>query len=386
MSLLLLVLLVVLAVLGHGYLWTDVVNWLHGWAGPRKLIDWITMGCLVAFLVLPLVVLLQADQVAELIESSSVSLSSFTKAYFSFCTLWGFYSLIVNSWRRWRANDRTVLADWQQSATGLPLGEHRHLLRAGLPRKLGLFPGNQVFDLTIDRKRLRVPHLPQDLQGLRIAHISDLHMTGRVGQPWFEHVVEQVNELAADTIMITGDIVEHTDCLSWLAPTLGRLRAELGVYFVLGNHDLYIDAEHTRHLLTQHGLVALGKREQHALWHGSQVVLAGNERPWFPEAAQLSPRSAEGQFRLALLHTPDQFGWAAKHEFHLALAGHTHGGQLRFPVLGPIACPSRYGIRYACGVFRRGNTVLHVTRGIGGKTPLRWNCPPEIAVLQLVCG
>jgi predicted MPP superfamily phosphohydrolase len=67
----------------------------------------------------------------------------------------------------------------------------------------------------------------------------------------------------------------------------------------------------------------------------------------------------------------------------LALAGHTHGGQIQFPILGSIMSPSLHGTRYACGVFRRGDTVLHVSRGVSGETPLRWRCPPEIALLEL---
>lgn len=66
------------------------------------------------------------------------------------------------------------------------------------------------------------------------------------------------------------------------------------------------------------------------------------------------------------------------------LAGHTHGGQVQLPLLGVIMSPSLHGTRYACGVFRRGRTVMHVTRGVGGETPLRWRCPPELALLELI--
>ena len=68
------------------------------------------------------------------------------------------------------------------------------------------------------------------------------------------------------------------------------------------------------------------------------------------------------------------------------LAGHNHGGQVRLPLVGAILAPSLSGTRYACGTFRRGNTVLHVSRGTGSLTPFRWNCPPEIALLVLGLG
>jgi uncharacterized protein len=91
----------------------------------------------------------------------------------------------------------------------------------------------------------------------------------------------------------------------------------------------------------------------------------------------------DADFRLVLCHTPDQFRWCVDADADLALAGHTHGGQVQFPVLGVIGSPSLHGTRYACGVFRRGHTVMHVTRGICGETPFRWRCPPEIALIEL---
>jgi predicted MPP superfamily phosphohydrolase len=141
-------------------------------------------------------------------------------------------------------------------------------------------------------------------------------------------------------------------------------------------------------LLQEQGLTCLSGRWLETEWNGAPVLLVGNERPWGEQVAELDalPSSSASQLplKLMLLHTPDQFTWACDLGADLALAGHTHGGQIRFPLLGPIVCPSRYGTRYACGVFRRGRTVMHVTRGIAGKTPLRLNCPPEIALLELV--
>jgi predicted MPP superfamily phosphohydrolase len=84
-----------------------------------------------------------------------------------------------------------------------------------------------------------------------------------------------------------------------------------------------------------------------------------------------------------LAHSPDQFGWAQANEVDLMLAGHNHGGQVCLPLLGPIVAPSLHGVRYGSGTFRAGNTVMHVSRGTSSLTPLRWNCPPEIAVLTL---
>ena len=82
-------------------------------------------------------------------------------------------------------------------------------------------------------------------------------------------------------------------------------------------------------------------------------------------------------------HSPDEFEWAQKNDVDVILAGHLHGGQVRLPVFGAILSPSRYGVRYALGVFTSGNTVMHVSRGTGSLTPLRYNCPPEVSLLTL---
>jgi predicted MPP superfamily phosphohydrolase len=116
-------------------------------------------------------------------------------------------------------------------------------------------------------------------------------------------------------------------------------------------------------------------------------MVAGNERPWAADDLdnQQTPDRAGDQLPLKLIftHSPDQFAWSCRQDADLVLAGHTHGGQIRFPLLGAVACPSMHGTRYACGVFRSGETVMHVSRGISGETPFRWDCPPEIALLEL---
>ncbi len=85
-----------------------------------------------------------------------------------------------------------------------------------------------------------------------------------------------------------------------------------------------------------------------------------------------------------MMHTPDQFPWARELGMDLSLAGHTHGGQVRVPGLGPLVAPSWYGSRFASGVFRLPPTVMHVSRGLAGVQPVRWRCVPEISLLRIV--
>jgi predicted MPP superfamily phosphohydrolase len=215
-------------------------------------------------------------------------------------------------------------------------------------------------------------------------------MSGRITKAYFEQVVEQVNRCEPDMVAITGDLVERNACLSWIPDTFGRLRAAGGVYYVLGNHDRHVDVARLHGMMADAGVVHLGGTWRQTTVRGVSVVLAGNELPWYPPAADLSdcpPHDGDGlPVRIVLAHSPDQFGWAQKHEVDLILAGHNHGGQVNLPLVGAILAPSKHGVRYASGAFRAESTVMHVSRGTACLTPVRYNCPAEIAILVLQGG
>lgn len=376
-----------LAALGHGYVWIAAINRLHGMAGSKKLIDLATYSCLAAFLFIPLLVVWQWNDLNFGSSKDSLSSGGGLLAYIHLCALWGAVKLTLLWLGPQPADHSSTLLSHQQNCIDLPeQSTHQHF--GTFSRVLSWVPGNQALQLCVDRKQLAIPRLHKRHEGLTIAHISDLHLTGRIGRQWFAAVCQEVNHLQADVVTITGDILEKELCWPWLADSLGVLRAKYGVYFVLGNHDNYIDSHRTKEILAQQGLTYVGDNWLATEWNGASVLLAGNERPWLDQASDLSDaperNSAGLPLRLFLLHTPDQFTWACHEDADLVMAGHTHGGQVRLPVLGPVACPSLYGTRYACGVFRSVNTVIHVTRGISGKMPLRLNCPPEIALLELV--
>jgi hypothetical protein len=262
--------------------------------------------------------------------------------------------------------------------------------RGRLNRLISHLPGNQALRLHVSEKTLQVPRMRRGLDGLSIAHLTDLHMSGRIGRAYFEQVVELTNAAQPDLVVITGDLFDSDDCFDWIDRTLARLKAPAGVYFVLGNHDLRVDSALERKLLAEAGLIDLGGRWTQIDIRGQAVLLAGNELPWFSPAADMENCPEETgeihRLRILLSHSPDQFEWARRFEFDLMLAGHNHGGQIRFPLVGPIVAPSRFGTRHASGTFYSDPTVMHVSRGISSLTQLRWNCPPELALLTLRSG
>ncbi len=253
---------------------------------------------------------------------------------------------------------------------------------------LARVPGNQMLQLHVHDKTLLQPRLDAALDGLTIAHLSDLHFTGKIRREYFDHVVDRTNELDADLVAVTGDIVDVEACVEWIPHTLGRLTSRLGVYFVLGNHDRRLrDVAALRRTLTGAGLIDLGGRCVCVSHRGAGIVLAGNELPWFGppgDPGEADRLASDGPaLRVLLSHSPDQLPWARRHHFDLLLAGHTHGGQIRFPVIGPVLTPSLHGTKYASGVFYEAPTLMHVSRGISGLDPIRLNCPPELAKLTL---
>jgi predicted MPP superfamily phosphohydrolase len=377
----LLTLIVFFALLGHGYLWIAIVNRLHGWAGPHRLIDVLTMLGLLSFLVLPPAIVWQWWRVGpDFLQNQYVTgAAAFAQAYLIGVALFGFGKLIAKLVGGWTLDDpRAVTAREHRWIESPP---NTNLWRGTYARLLSYVPGNQALTLKIENKRLALPRLPEGLVGFRIAHVSDWHLTGRIDGAWFDHVATTVNSLQPDVIMITGDLIENEACRPWLASSLGQLQAMHGVYFILGNHDYYINAAQTVAELEKKGLIYVGGERFDDVWNDVPVSIVGNELPWNHRLSSCN-QGAES-FKIALIHTPDQFDWACLNHFDLALAGHTHGGQVCFPILGAVAAPSLHGTRLAGGTFRRGQTVMHVTRGISGETPMRWLCPPEIAILEL---
>lgn len=360
-----------LVLLGHGALWVEIVNRLHGIGWQRRLIDAVTMACGAAVTAIPLLALVLMAR-----GNSPAWLVAY--AWFSLLVLIVF--LAGRLGRRWDpARDRhTELTD----TTTLDLQQALGLQATGSPRiaTLARLPGNEVLQIKFEERTIRLERLPPALDGLKIAHLTDLHMSGRLSVGYFQALVEQVNAWSPDLACLTGDLVEQTPQLDWIEPTLGQFRAKLGTYFILGNHDAKIDVARLLERLEGNGLIDASRQLVQLDIIAQPCTLLGDQRPWFPCPLELVGNES---FTICLAHTPDRFEWAQQQGIDLVLAGHCHGGQVCVPGLGPLLCPSRHGVRYASGTFRRGRTVMHVGRGSGSLFPLRYFCPPEVALITL---
>jgi hypothetical protein len=364
-------LLLAVAAVGHVVWWAAIVNRFHGLGIDRRWINAATIACAAAMAGMPLAVLGSFWLAASYGVQSAAEIAW---VYVYWCAAFGIFALLHRAWIMLHPERRGVVASNHTTRVDMGVYERGRLTAPGIPSLLARIPGNQVLDLHVHEKRISLPHLPAGRE-LRVVHLTDLHMSGRIAKDYFVEMAAAANALEPDLILLTGDLVERAECMDWLPDTLGSLRAAAGVFFVLGNHDLRIDHERLVERLTDLGLIHVGGTSRELTVRHTAIVIVGNELPWFgpaPNTAVLPPRDESGlPLRILLAHAPDQFAWACRHDFDLILAGHNHGGQVRLPVLGAILAPSLSGTRYASGAFCRGNSVLHVS------------CPPEIALLVL---
>lgn len=249
-----------------------------------------------------------------------------------------------------------------------------------------------------EREDLRTPDVPVPIPGLhpalagyRIVLVTDLHNGPAVPRWWLERAVERVTALAPDLIALGGDFVSHarTD-LNGLEALLAPLRAPDGVMAVLGNHDHWVGPELVADIVRRAGAEVLLNRHRVIQRGAALLVVAGVD-----DLAHGAVRVADALAGVAastpvvlLSHNPDLVEYLPPGvRVDLMLSGHTHNGQVHWPLIGPLTVPSQFGRRYLHGLHRVRDTWLYVSAGVGsGAIPIRWGNPPELPVLRLVAG
>ncbi len=373
-------------VVGHFGLSIALYNRINGFGLPRKLIKGIVLVVFCLTLLIPIWV------IAFHYPSVSGFALNPTDAGFDHVPrhLLGYASVCLASWivlgvpwLLWRPVFGLEWATVKREVEVVDVqANSRRLGLTAVCKLQSRIPFNQIFDLAVESIDLPVPGLPPALDGYRIAHLSDLHLTGHVHPDFSRYAVERSTLWQPDMMVLTGDIIDYQPCIDWLPEIFAQASARDGCFFVLGNHDTRIvDASQTREAMDQAGWTDLGSRTVKQNLSTVPTLLIGNEYPWFGRP-QVIPDGCES-FRLLLSHTPDQIGWARQNNVTLMLAGHTHGGQGRLPLLGPILSPSFHGSRYASGDFYKPPTTMHVSRGLSGTHLLRINCRPELSLLTL---
>ena len=248
------------------------------------------------------------------------------------------------------------------------------------------------YDFRVEEREIVLPHWPRELDGLRVAHLSDIHVGGGMTRERLRRVAELTNGARPDLVAHTGDFLTHRsgDFDTPLYEALATVRAPLGQWACLGNHD-YDDPERLVRRLHDAGVTVLRNQRARIAVGGHPLELAGAEfvfpRPERANAyerlvATWGPRAGT---RLLLNHDPLTFRALPDHAADLVLSGHTHGGHIgvqlgpshALTIVGLVGLPDQ-------GVFARGDMRLFVTRCVGFYGyPMRVGIPPEIAVLVL---
>ena len=235
-----------------------------------------------------------------------------------------------------------------------------------------------------------IAQLPQALHGFSIAQITDVHVGPTIKRGFVERIVERVNDLNADLIAVTGDLVDGSvPQLSAHTAPLAKLSARHGAYFVTGNHEYYSGERAWTRELGRLGLTVL-KNEHVVLRHdGALLVLAGvNDfgAQHFDPAQRSDPAAAlhgappNAGARILLAHQPRSAPDASDAGFDLQICGHTHGGQF-----WPWNFFVRYFQPFTAGLHRLKNLWVYVSRGTGyWGPPNRFGVPSEITRLRLV--
>src|SRR6185503_2271809 len=223
--------------------------------------------------------------------------------------------------------------------------------------------------LVVHQETIQIDNWPQPLDGLRIAVISDIHIDN-----WFitekklRTIVERTNQLQPDLIVILGDYmsgngwVKHRVEPDVFGPILKDLHAPLGVYSVLGNHDWWYSGVKVRRGLEQNGIKVLENEAAQVDVRGTSLWLVGLADLWTrpQRISETLAKVPEGQPVIVLTHNPDIFPNVPQ-RVQLVLAGHTHGGQVRFPLIGSVVQSSDYGDRWERGHVFEDNHHLFVT-------------------------
>ena len=238
----------------------------------------------------------------------------------------------------------------------------------------------------IRRLDLELPALPEAWDGLSILQISDVHAGPYMGAERMARIRDLATRLTPDLIVFTGDQMDRrlSDADLFVTGFAG-IEAPLGVWGILGNHDHFIEPERSEWALEAAGIQPLINQGVVLDRAGSTLALVGLEdlQARDGRAADFSILSKyPSSFRICLCHQPQGWHRAAAAGAHLTLAGHTHGGQIA--LTGRNLNVARFSTRYIAGPYRREESFLYVSRGVGvGAVPVRVGAPPEIDLLTL---
>lgn len=253
----------------------------------------------------------------------------------------------------------------------------------------------EPFRLTVSQLHIKTDRMPASAKPIRLLHLSDFHVERLTRRE--DEVLAQIKQLQPDLIVISGDFlnlsyVHDAHARAEVQKLLHQISAPHGVYAVLGSPT--VDDRSSVPALFDDLPIRLLRDKWHPveLGAGRHLAILGMDcsHELGPDGEILARLAQESDFStptLFLYHSPELMPQASQHGFDLYLCGHTHGGQIRLPLLGPVFTSSQLGREFVMGHYVRGRTNLYVSRGIGleglSAPRIRFLCPPEIILVTI---
>jgi hypothetical protein len=232
--------------------------------------------------------------------------------------------------------------------------------------------------------------LPDDLNGLRLLHVSDIHLSPFLTEKQLARVIDAANGLHPHLVAVTGDLISYRgDPIDACIRQLARLQSDAGLVACMGNHEHVAAVEdYTAMAAARVGIPFLRSQSRQFRFGNATLNVAGVDyQPLYLKSTYLRGAGRlvmPGAANLLLSHNPDVFPVAAQQGYNLMLAGHTHGGQVSVEIFDQAINPARFFTHYVYGLYRHGPAAAYVTCGIGTiGIPARIGAPPEISLLRL---
>lgn len=255
---------------------------------------------------------------------------------------------------------------------------------AGDLSKVAKYAIDEANSLSLERITVSLKRLPKKLDGFKIIHLSDIHHSPFTSFDHIARTVKIANRLNPDMFVLTGDYVSHeTEYIRPVAELMGALRAEFGTHACLGNHDHWTDPAAVTTAFRENGINMMINEGMRFEARGGSFWLAGVDDHMVgkTDIAAALKGSYPDEMKLLLAHNPIIFRKSVRNGVDLTLSGHTHGGQVR------VRDRQRGLIRrrkLSNGLHSRYDSQIYITRGIGTVVlPVRYQCPPEITMLEL---
>ena len=259
-------------------------------------------------------------------------------------------------------------------------------------RKGWLAPFSRGPPHEVRRLRFKLSGWPRVPRPLRVAFLADFHVGSHAGDvARLSAIITEVAEFAPDIALYGGDFVNMMAFGGGrvpprtIAPIIARLPAPLGHFAVIGNHDRNYDAGEVTDALQAAGIVVLADERRSIRFEAGEIEIAGipDARVERPQAHALLASLGPDRPAVVLAHDPYWFGHLPPGP-HLMLAGHTHGGQIRLPLIGPLRNASHAPMRWTYGLVEEEGKRMYVTSGLGcSGIPLRIGVPPEYVVIEV---